>query len=127
MTEDPARAAPARSWREALLVYTRPRVFAMIWLGFSAGLPFLLIGPTLSGWQRDVGVERSVIGFFSWIGIIYSIKVLWAPVVDRVALPLLTRWLGKRRSWMLAAQLVIAAGLLGMAQADPVADLALVA
>ena len=127
MTEDSARAAPVRSWREALLVYTRPRVFAMIWLGFSAGLPVLLIGPTLSGWQRDVGVERSVIGFFSWIGIIYSIKVLWAPVVDRVALPLLTRWLGKRRSWMLAAQLVIAAGLLGMAQADPVADLALVA
>jgi PAT family beta-lactamase induction signal transducer AmpG len=127
VTEDPARAAPARSWREALLVYTRPRVFAMIWLGFSAGLPFLLIGPTLSGWQRDVGVERSVIGFFSWIGIIYSIKVLWAPVVDRVALPLLTRWLGKRRSWMLAAQLVVAAGLLGMARVDPVADLALVA
>ena len=57
-----------RSWREALLVYARPRVFAMIWLGCSAGLPFLLIGPTLSGWQRDVGVERSLIGFFSWIG-----------------------------------------------------------
>lgn len=127
MTEDASRAAPARSWREALLVYTRPRVFAMIWLGFSAGLPFLLIGPTLSGWQRDVGVERSVIGFFSWIGILYSIKVLWAPVVDRVALPLLTRVLGKRRSWILVAQLVIAAGLLGMAQVDPVADLALVA
>lgn len=127
MTEDAARAAAARSWREALLVYTRPRVFAMIWLGFSAGLPFLLVGPTLSGWQRDAGVERSVIGFFSWIGIIYSIKVLWAPVVDRVALPLLTRWLGKRRSWMLVAQFVIAAGLIGMAQADPVAELALVA
>ncbi len=99
----------------------------MIWLGCSAGLPFLLIGPTLSGWQRDVGVERSLIGFFSWIGVVYSVKVLWAPVVDRVALPLLTRLLGKRRGWMLVAQLTVAAGLAGMALADPVADLALVA
>jgi PAT family beta-lactamase induction signal transducer AmpG len=121
------RAGSARGWREALLVYTRPRVFAMIWLGCSAGLPFLLIGPTLSGWQRDVGVERSLIGFFSWIGVVYSVKVLWAPVVDRVALPLLTRLLGKRRGWMLVAQLTVAAGLAGMALADPVADLALVA
>jgi len=127
VTEGGARSAPARNWREALLVYTRPRVFAMIWLGFSAGLPFLLVGPTLSGWQRDAGVERSVIGFFSWIGIIYSVKVLWAPVVDRLALPLLTRWLGKRRSWMLLAQCTVAAGLLGMAAADPVAELALAA
>lgn len=129
MTEGPAgqRTAAVRSWREALLVYTRPRVFAMIWLGCSAGLPFLLIGPTLSGWQRDVGVERSLIGFFSWIGIVYSVKVLWAPVVDRLALPLFTRLLGKRRGWMLAAQITIAVGLVGMALADPVADLVLVA
>ena len=108
-----------RSWREALLVYTRPRVFAMIWLGFSAGLPFLLVFSTLSGWLRDVGVERTVIGFFSWVGITYSVKVLWAPVVDRVPFPLLTRLLGKRRGWMLAAQIGIAAGLFGMANVDP--------
>jgi len=87
----------SRSWREALLVYTRPRVVAMIWLGFSAGLPFLLVFSTLSGWLRDVGVERTVIGFFSWVGITYSIKVFWAPVVDRLGFPLLTRLLGKRR------------------------------
>jgi MFS transporter, PAT family, beta-lactamase induction signal transducer AmpG len=109
----------ARSWREALLVYTRPRVFAMIWLGFSAGLPFLLVFSTLSGWLRDAGIERTVIGFFSWVGITYSIKFFWAPVVDRLPLPVLTRLLGKRRSWMVAAQLLVAAGLLGMAHTDP--------
>lgn len=127
MTEGTPPPATLHSWREALLVYTRPRVFAMIWLGLSAGLPFLLIGPTLAGWQRDVGVERSLIGFFSWVGIVYSVKVLWAPVVDRIALPLLTRLLGKRRSWMLLAQAVVVAGLVGMALVDPVVDLALVA
>lgn len=129
MTEGPVgqRSAALRSWGEALRVYTRARVFAMIWLGCSAGLPFLLIGPTLAGWQRDVGVERSLIGFFSWIGIVYSVKVLWAPVVDRLALPVLGSLLGKRRSWMLVAQLLIAASLVGMAVVDPVADLMLVA
>lgn len=127
MTETPRGNGTGRGWSEAFRVYTRPRVFAMIWLGCSAGLPFLLIGPTLSGWQRDVGVERSLIGFFSWIGIVYSVKVLWAPVVDRIALPLFTTLLGRRRGWMLLAQLVIGAGLVGMALADPVDDLALVA
>jgi PAT family beta-lactamase induction signal transducer AmpG len=91
----------------------------MMLLGFSAGLPFLLVFSTLSGWLRDVGIERTVIGFFSWVGITYSIKVVWAPVVDRVPFPLLTRLLGKRRGWMLAAQLGIAAGLIGMALTDP--------
>jgi len=117
----------SRSWREALLVYTRPRVVAMIWLGFSAGLPFLLVFSTLSGWLRDVGVERTVIGFFSWVGITYSIKVFWAPVVDRLGFPLLTRLLGKRRGWMLAAQIGIAAGLLGMSQTDPLSDIGRIA
>ncbi len=107
------------SWREALLVYTRPRVVAMIFLGFAAGLPFLLVFSTLSAWLRDEGLSRSVIGFFSWVGITYSIKVFWAPVIDRLPLPFLTRWLGRRRSWMLVAQLGIATGLAGMALSDP--------
>lgn len=119
--------APQRSWREALLVYTRPRVAGMTLLGFSAGLPFLLVFSTLSGWLRDVGIERTVIGFFSWVGITYSIKVVWAPVVDRMPFPLLTRLLGKRRGWMLAAQLGIAAGLSGMALTDPTVDITQVA
>lgn len=90
----------------------------MVFLGFSAGLPFLLVFSTLSAWLRDEGVARSVIGFFSWVGVIYSIKVFWAPVVDRVPLPFLTRLLGKRRSWMLIAQLGIMVGLIGMSQSD---------
>jgi len=90
----------------------------MIFLGFSAGLPFLLVFSTLSAWLRDEGVERSVIGFFSWVGVTYSIKVFWAPVIDRLPLPVLTGLLGKRRSWMLLAQLGIMAGLIGMGSSD---------
>ena len=120
-------ATPARSWREALLVYSRPRVVAMVFLGFSAGLPFLLVFSTLSGWLRDVGIERSVIGFFSWVGITYSIKVFWAPVIDRVPFPLLTRLLGRRRGWMLLAQIGIAAGLVGLSSTDPQQNIGLIA
>jgi PAT family beta-lactamase induction signal transducer AmpG len=90
----------------------------MVFLGFSAGLPFLLVFSTLSAWLRDEGVERTVIGFFSWIGVIYSVKVFWAPVIDRLPIPVLTRVLGKRRSWMLLAQVGIALGLAGMASLD---------
>lgn len=114
---------PHLSWAEALRVYGQPRVLGMIFLGFSAGLPFLLVFSTLSAWLHDEGTSRTLIGFFSWIGITYSIKVFWAPVIDRLPLPGLTRLLGKRRSWMLLAQIGIAAGLLGMALTDVQADL----
>ena len=116
-----------RGWREALAVYSRPRVVAMCFLGFSAGLPFLLVFSTLSAWLRDVGLALSTIGFFSWIGITYSIKVFWAPVVDRLPIFILTRRLGKRRSWMLSAQFLIALGLAGMALSDPLSQLQLIA
>jgi len=96
----------------------------MLFLGFSAGLPFLLLFSTLSARLSDANVSHGAIGFFSWVGITYSIKVLWAPVVDRVRIPWLTRMLGKRRSWMLVAQLGIALGLLGMATIDPAQQLA---
>ena len=108
-----------RDWRSALSVYSRPRVIAMSFLGFSAGLPFLLVFSTLSAWLRDSGLALSTIGFFSWIGITYSIKVFWAPVVDRTPIFILTRRMGKRRSWMLSAQFLIALGLAGMALSDP--------
>jgi PAT family beta-lactamase induction signal transducer AmpG len=96
-------ATPQRDkWRTALSVYTRPRVVGMVFLGFAAGLPFLLVFTTLSAWLTEASVSRSTIGFFSWIGITYSIKVFWAPVIDRLPFPLLTRVFGKRRGWMLA-------------------------
>ena len=110
-------------WREAALIYFKPRTIVMLFLGFSAGLPFLLVFSTLSAWLQEAEVSRSVIGFFSWVGITYSIKFFWAPVIDRLPIPWLTRRLGRRRSWMLIAQFGIALGLIGMAMTDPSHDL----
>ncbi|MCH9691116.1 MAG: MFS transporter [Gammaproteobacteria bacterium] len=107
------------AWAEALGIYLKPRVLVMFLFGFSAGLPYLLVFSTLTAWLRDYGVSRTAIGFFAWVGITYSIKVLWAPVIDTLGLPMLTRWLGKRRSWMLLAQLGIGLGLLGLAHTNP--------
>lgn len=106
------------SWRSAFSVYTQPRVLGMILLGFSAGLPYSLVSTTLSAWLADEQISLSVIGYFSLVGIAYSIKVFWAPVVDRLAIPLLHRLLGKRRSWMLLAQIGIALGLFGISAID---------
>ena len=117
--ESVTEGAARRGWRESLEVYRHPRVIGMLFLGFSAGLPFLLIFSTLSLWLRDAEVSRTTVGFFSWVGITFSIKVLWAPVIDRLPLPLLTALLGKRRSWMLLAQAGIIAGLIGIALSDP--------
>ncbi len=122
-TEDGRRA----SWREAMAVYRHPRVLGMLFLGFSAGLPFLLIFATLSAWLREDGITATAIGFFSWAGITFSIKVLWAPIVDRLPLPFLTRRLGRRRSWMFFGQVGIAAGLVGIALSEPSAQIAWVA
>lgn len=113
--------------REGWKVYLKPRVLGMLFLGFSAGLPLLLVGGTFSAWLRDLGIELAAIGFLSWVGMAHSIKVLWAPLIDRAPVPLLSRLLGRRRAWMLLAQLVIAAALLGMALTDPREHLGLVA
>ncbi|MDP2548544.1 MULTISPECIES: AmpG family muropeptide MFS transporter [unclassified Oceanobacter] len=110
-------------WRDARKIYTRKPVLAIALLGFGAGLPFLLVFSTLTAWLRDAEVERTTIGFFAWIGMTYSIKVFWAPVVDRVSIPLLSRWLGQRRSWILVGQAGIASGLLWMSLLDPHTDL----
>ncbi|MDY7116641.1 MFS transporter [Halomonas sp. SSL-5] len=116
-----------RSWQASLAIYLRAPVLTMLFLGFSAGLPFLLVFSTLSAWLRSDGVEVAAIGFFAWIGMLYSIKFFWAPVVDRLPLPLLTRRLGQRRGWMLLAQAMIVAGLVGLAGVDPLGHLPLVA
>jgi PAT family beta-lactamase induction signal transducer AmpG len=120
-------AAPRKpwwqGWLDAFKAYRHPRVLAMLFLGFSAGLPFMLVFSTLSAWLREVGIERATIGMLSWVGIIYSIKFFWAPVVDRLKLPLFHRLLGRRRSWMLLAQAGIAIGLFNMAHLNPVGHL----
>ena len=91
----------------------------MLTLGFSAGLPLLLVLGTLSFWLREAGLDRTTIGYLSWVGLAYAFKWVWSPLVDRLPLPLLTRWLGRRRSWLLLSQGLVMAGLVGMAFNDP--------
>lgn len=110
-------------WLDLLRVYSNPRVVAMLFLGFSAGLPFLLVFSTLSAWLTEEGLSRTMIGFFSWVGVTYSIKVIWAPFIDHLRLPFLTRRLGRRRSWMLLSQLGVAAGLVALALTQPQSQL----
>jgi PAT family beta-lactamase induction signal transducer AmpG len=91
----------------------------MLLLGFSAGLPLLLVFGTLSFWLREAGIDRTTIGYLSWIGLAYGFKWVWAPLVDRLPIVLLTRWLGRRRSWLLLSQSIIMAALIGLALTDP--------
>jgi PAT family beta-lactamase induction signal transducer AmpG len=105
-----------RRRRYTLREYLNPRILTMTVLGFSSGLPFVLVGNTFGYWLRDEGVALTAIGFLSWVGLAYSLKFLWAPILDRVGVPLLSK-LGRRRGWIALAQLVVAAGLMGMAWA----------
>lgn len=119
--------AQVRTWLyDAYSIYRQKPVLVIALLGFSAGLPFLLVFSTLTAWLRDVGVERTTIGFFAWVGITYSIKVFWSPVVDRVRLPILRR-IGQRRSWILLGQVGIATGLVLMSLVNPLDSLMVVA
>lgn len=111
------------SWLSAFRIYTHPRVLGMLSLGFSAGLPLLLIMGTLSFWLREAEVDRTTIGHLSWVGLAYGFKWLWAPLVDRMPLPILTRLLGRRRAWLLLSQVVIAIALVGIANSDPAINL----
>lgn len=108
-----------RSWSDTLKVYRETATLRMLFLGFSAGLPLMLVLGTLSFWLREAGIDRSTIGYLSWVGLAYAFKWMWAPLVDRMPIPLLTRWMGRRRSWLLLSQLTIMTGLVGMALNDP--------
>jgi PAT family beta-lactamase induction signal transducer AmpG len=105
-------------------VYLSPQSLRMLVLGFSAGLPLLLVLGTLSFRLREAGIDRGAIGHLSWVALAYGFKWAWAPLVDRMPLPVLTRWLGRRRSWLLLAQVTLAAALVGMALANPYVALA---
>ncbi len=107
------------SWMRTLRAYRHPRVITMLFLGFSAGLPLLLIFSSLSLWLREAGVDRSTVTYFSWAALGYSFKFIWAPIVDKLPLPLLSSWLGRRRAWLLLAQLSIILAILWMAFTDP--------
>ena len=102
-----------------------PRVLAMLFLGFSAGLPLLLVFGTLSAWLARSGIDKSTIGYVSWVALLYGFKFAWSPLVDRLRLPIIGLLLGQRRSWMLVAQAGIVLGLLLMSNSDPVTSLGL--
>jgi len=121
IAKDAAAATPPRKpgMGDVLRSFRNPKVAVMLALGFSSGLPFLLTAGTLGYWLRDEGVDLKTIGFLSWVGLAYSLKFLWSPLIDRTDVPVAGRKLGRRRGWMLAAQLVVAAGLLTMASTSP--------
>ena len=110
---------PETSWFNAFHIYLNRRVIAMLFLGFSAGLPLFLIFSTLSLWLRDAGVDRSAVTYFSWAALAYSFKFVWAPVIDKLPLPFLHTLLGRRRSWLILAQISIATAISWMAMIDP--------
>ena len=113
------QTAERPSWGQTMKVYLEPASLRMLFLGFSAGLPLLLVLGTLSFRLREAGVDRATIGFLSWVGLAYAFKWAWAPLVDRLPIPLLSRRLGRRRAWLLLAQGLVVAGLVGMALNDP--------
>nr|VFK59295.1 MAG: MFS transporter, PAT family, beta-lactamase induction signal transducer AmpG [Candidatus Kentron sp. TC] len=102
-----------------LRVYLHPRAITMLFLGFSSGLPLLLIFSSLSLWLREAEVSRSTVTYFSWAALAYSFKFIWAPVIDKLPLPWLSRRLGRRRSWLLLSQVVIVVAISRMAFTDP--------
>src|SRR4051795_10391026 len=108
-----AAVKPAVRKRDVLTSLGQPKVAVMLMLGFSSGLPFFLTGNTLGYWMRDEGTALSAIGFLSWVGLAYSLKFLWAPIIDRLDAPGFVR-LGRRRGWMVVTQLCVAAGLVGI-------------
>lgn len=118
---------PHRSWAASARAFLSPKVLALLFLGFSAGVPILLVFSTLSLWLNEAGVERATIGFFSWAALAYSFKVVWAPLIDKLPVPGLFHLLGRRRSWLLVAQLAVIAALMLMAQTNPVQNLMLMA
>src|SRR4029450_7596809 len=114
-----------RTKRDVIRSLRQPKGAVMLMLGFSSGLPFLLTGNTLGYWLRDVGTTLQAIGFLSWVGLAYSLNFLWGPVIDRVDAPVFGR-LGRRRGWMLLAQLLVAVGLIGLSVRGPSHGLATV-
>lgn len=107
-------------WLDTLKAFFKPQVITMLFLGFSAGIPILLIFSSLSLWLREAGVERSAVTFFSWAALGYSFKFVWAPLVDKLPIPVLTKLLGRRRSWILLAQFAIITAIIWMAFTNPV-------
>jgi MFS transporter, PAT family, beta-lactamase induction signal transducer AmpG len=120
-------AKPSPSFKETLAVYFKRRVLVVLLLGFSSGLPIVLIGSTLQAWMTQSGVDVRTIGLFAAVGIPYSIKFLWAPFADALEIPLLSRLLGRRRGWLLFTQLWLIGAIVLLGLTDPAASPLIVA
>ncbi len=126
-TTRPSAGAPPSSWRDGLAVYLQPRVLIVLFLGFSSGLPLALSGSTLLVWMREAGVDLGTIGLFALVGTPYTLKFLWAPLVDALHVPLFTRQFGRRRGWLLFSQLLLMVSIVLLGLADPASSPAYVA
>src|SRR6201995_1252544 len=114
-----AHATPTPSWREGLAVYLQPRVLIVLLLGFSSGLPLVLLGSRLQVGMREPGVDLGTIGLFALIGTPYTLKFLWAPLVDALHVALFTHAFGRRRGWLVFAQLLLIISIVLLALTDP--------
>src|SRR6202042_631865 len=112
-------ATPRPSLTDALAVYLKPRVLIILFLGFSSGLPLALSGSTLLIWMRESGVNLGTIGLFALVGTPYTIKFLWAPLIDALDVPLLSRYFGRRRGWLLLSQFLLIAAIIFLGFCDP--------
>ena len=116
-------SALIHNWSKALTVYTDRRLIIVLLMGFASGLPFLLTAATLSAWLSQAGVTKTLIGFMSWASSVYALKFLWSPIIDKVRLPGAAHLFGKRRAWMLAAQLLCMVAMIGLGSSDPTSNL----
>src|ERR1700682_5750834 len=114
-------AKPRASWREGLAAYLQRRAPIVLLLGFSSGLPLALSGTTLMVWMRESGVDLGTIGLFALVGTPYTVKFLWAPLTDALDVPLLSRWLGRRRGWLVFTQILLMAAILFLGSRHPAA------
>src|SRR5271156_6215030 len=115
----PSSETPRTSWREGFAVYLKPGVLIVLLLGFSSGLPLALSGSTLLIWMRESGVDLGTIGLFALVGTPYTLKFLWAPLVDALHVPFFTREFGRRRGWLIFSQLLLIGAILLLALTDP--------
>ncbi|MFZ3032889.1 MAG: MFS transporter [Parvibaculum sp.] len=127
MSDSVVRSSWSARLAKAWTIYTDRRLVIILLLGFSSGLPLALTGSTLALWMRDEGVDLKTIGFFALVGLPYSIKFLWAPLVDHLRLPYLSKALGRRRAWLVLTQLALAIAVYSMGLVDPKATPALMA
>src|SRR5712692_9921302 len=119
MTATPDTTPARPRFADTLAVYLKPRVLIVLFLGFSAGLPLALSGSTLQVWSAESGVDLKTIGFFTLVGTPYTIKFLWAPVVDALDVPVLSALLGRRRGWLVLSQLVLIVAIVLLGLCDP--------